>query len=148
MTAGGFERRSVINAEKGRSRALAIFQITLIVGVLLPSSIWLNIARLTPDARDNRSSESPRFLRSRRRLEPTTGVRSGDALDEATSSALGNGKARVTRWPALRGPLVPANARPCPWSCVLSNEIDTTSRVGRRMGSAFATYRAHPDLPI
>ena len=39
MTAGRFEGRSVIKAEKGKSRALAIFQTTLMVGVLLPRSI-------------------------------------------------------------------------------------------------------------
>ncbi len=77
--------RLVISAENGTARARAIFQSTLIVGVLCPSSICPSIARLTPEARARRSSERPRFMRRRRRLEPTTGVRSDEASADATS---------------------------------------------------------------
>jgi hypothetical protein len=44
-----------------------------IVGVLCPSSICPSMARLTPEARASRSSESPRRTRRRRRFVPTMG---------------------------------------------------------------------------
>jgi hypothetical protein len=44
--------------------------------VLRPSSIWLNIARLTPDRSASRSSDSPCRVLTRRRLAPRRGVRS------------------------------------------------------------------------
>ena len=49
----------LISAENGTPRARAIFHKTLIVGVLCSSSIWLNIARLTPDSDASFSSVSP-----------------------------------------------------------------------------------------
>src|SRR5215207_7425169 len=75
---------AVTKVENGTSKAREIFHSRLMVGVLCPSSIWPSIARLTPEARARRSSESSRFTRRRRRLAPTMGVKS-----ESFSAAAG-----------------------------------------------------------
>ena len=77
--------RLEISAEKGTPSARAIFHSTLMVGVLWPSSICPSMARLTFDAFESFSRERPRLLRRRRRLPPTTGVRSEEASAEAIS---------------------------------------------------------------
>lgn len=84
------ELRAVMSAENGTLSADEIFQSTLMVGALWPSSIWPSIARETPDSLESFSSDRSRWLRSRRRLPPTTGVRSLPA--GATSP--GSGRAR------------------------------------------------------
>ena len=71
--------RAVISAENGTASADEIFQSTLMVGALWPSSIWPSMARETPESLESRSSERPRWLRMRRRFPPTTGVRSRPA---------------------------------------------------------------------
>ena len=75
----------LISAENGMPSARAIFQMTLMVGALCPSSICPSIARLTPEAFASRSSDNPRWPRSRRRFFPTTGARSWSTSAEATS---------------------------------------------------------------
>ena len=68
--------RCPMSAENGTPSAVEIFHRMLIVGVLWPSSTCPSIARETPETLESRSSDSPCFVRRRRRFAPTTGVRS------------------------------------------------------------------------
>src|SRR5690606_4674198 len=60
----------------------------LMVGALLPVSIWLSIARLTPDIFASRSSEWPWRVRSRFRFWPSRTGRSYSPLGKPDSSVL------------------------------------------------------------
>ena len=73
---GPLVARTEISAEKVTCNARAIFHNTLMVGALWPSSIWPNIARLTPESWASASSDSLRWPRRRRKLPPTTGAKS------------------------------------------------------------------------
>ncbi len=79
-----------MSAENGTPSADEIFQSTLMVGALWPSSTCPSMARETPESCDSRSSESPRWPRRRRRFPPTTGVRS--LPPAATSRGSGTGR--------------------------------------------------------
>src|SRR6266545_1831215 len=91
-----------MSAENGTPSAEAIFQRTLIVGALWPSSIWPSIARETPEACASRSRDSPRCPRSRRRLPPTTGVRSRGGVASCPSAGRDSGGLAGAR-PRRRG---------------------------------------------
>ena len=88
-----------MSAEKGTPSAEEIFQSTLIVGALWPSSIWPSIARETPESCASFSRERPRWPRRRRRFVPTTGVRSlpTGATSLASGPGRGSGGAAVGR---------------------------------------------------
>ena len=71
--------------------ALATFNRRLIVGTLLPVSIWLSIARLTPAILESRSREWPWRVRSRLRLVAMT----VNSAAEGSSGERARGVARV-----------------------------------------------------